>query len=450
MAKKREEENTGRGRERLSRQSRKEILLARKQEQQMRQVRLGVYVVVGLLLIVLIVALINEFFIVPNRAVAVVNGEEIALSDWNDRVTYERAQRITFLENQFVAFDENVGIIQQFAGQTINDLIDPEGLGQATLNQMVDEAAIRQAAEERGISVSDAEVDEFVGASFNYFNGESPTPRPTGVATIMPTPSLTPIPTAVITEVVPTNTPFPTATLGPTSTPRPTATPVSEETYQEELGTFVTSLTDLGADESVYREVIRMQLLREKLADALAEEQGLPREKEQASVFVITANSEEDAQELQAMIAADGFLTVWNTLRSGEAEISATATETLWRIQEDYGSSLGEEGSDLAFSLPVGEPSDMIVREIDAETQSFTFIQVSGREVRDLTDQQFDTDKFEALSSFIDTQLTGNLELTNVADGRAPTVPIIDQKFLQPPTPVPQSPETQTLPEDGN
>ena len=77
MAKKREEENTGSGRERLSRQSRKEILLARKQEQQMRQVRLGVYVVVGLLLLVLIVALVNEFFIVPNRAVAVVVGRGV-------------------------------------------------------------------------------------------------------------------------------------------------------------------------------------------------------------------------------------------------------------------------------------------------------------------------------------------------------------------------------------
>ena len=73
-----------------------------------------------------------------------------------------------------------------------------------------------------------------------------------------------------------------------------------------------------------------------------------------------------------------------------------------------------------------------------------------GREVRELSQSQFDTDKFEALSSFIDTELTGNLELTNVADGRAPTVPIVDQKFLVPPTPVPESPETQTLPEDGN
>ena len=178
------------------RQSRKEILLARKQEQQMRRIRLGAYIVGGLLLLVLLVGLVNEFLIVPNRAVAVVNGEEISLSQWRDRVTYERAQRIVFLENQYEAFDGNVGIIQQFAGQSINDLLDSEGLGQAVLNQMVDEVVIRQAAQERGISVSEADIDTYIGESFNYFNGESPTPFPTATATIMPTPSLTPIPTA--------------------------------------------------------------------------------------------------------------------------------------------------------------------------------------------------------------------------------------------------------------
>ena len=154
------------------RQSRKEILLARKQEQQMRRIRLGAYIVGGLLLLVLLVGLVNEFLIVPNRAVAVVNGEEISLSQWRDRVTYERAQRIVFLENQYEAFDGNVGIIQQFAGQSINDLLDSEGLGQAVLNQMVDEVVIRQAAQERGISVSEADIDTYIGESFNYFNGE--------------------------------------------------------------------------------------------------------------------------------------------------------------------------------------------------------------------------------------------------------------------------------------
>ena len=85
------------------RQSRKEVLLARKQAQQTRQIRLGVAVVGGLLLLLFLAAAINELVIAPSRAVAIVNGEEITLSEWQDRVRFERAQRIILLENQLEA-----------------------------------------------------------------------------------------------------------------------------------------------------------------------------------------------------------------------------------------------------------------------------------------------------------------------------------------------------------
>lgn len=432
------------------RQSRKEILLARKQEQQLRRLRLGAYIVGGLLLLVLVVGLVNEFLIVPNRAVAVVNGEEISLSQWRDRVTYERAQRVVFLENQYTSFDGNVGIIQQFAGQTINDLLDSEGLGQAVLNQMVDEVAIRQAAQERGIAISEADVDAFIGESFNYFDGESPTPIPTATATIVPTPSLTPIPTAVITEVVPTNTPFPTATLGPTATPRPTATPVSAESFKTELDDLVSKLTALGAKESIYRSVIEAQLYRERLADALAEEQNLPTDGEQVNLFLISSTSEEEAQELLAMVEADGYLTVWNTIRSGEAEVEASASEILGRLQDDLAQELDDNIAEEAFALELDTPSGLLERDMGDETKTYYIIQVSGREVKPLSDSRYESNKLQAVSNFIDTQLTGKLELTDMASGRAPSVPVIDQKFLVAPTPPPAEPSTLTVPDTGD
>ncbi|MCB0057855.1 MAG: SurA N-terminal domain-containing protein, partial [Caldilineaceae bacterium] len=192
------------------RQTRKEELRARKQQQQLRQVKIAVGIVLGLLVLVVLVGVITEFFIVPNRAVATVDGEPIALRDWQERVVFERAQRIIFLENQYEAFAGDVGIIQQFAGQTIVDLQSPEVLAQDVLDSMVDETVIRQEAEARGITVTDADVDARIAEQFNFFGGESPTPVPTGTATAVPTPSLTPIPTPVITDVVPTSTPFPT------------------------------------------------------------------------------------------------------------------------------------------------------------------------------------------------------------------------------------------------
>ena len=41
---------------------------------------------------------------------------------------------------------------------------------------MTEEALLRQEAEARGITVTDAELDEEIGSFFNYFDGELPTP----------------------------------------------------------------------------------------------------------------------------------------------------------------------------------------------------------------------------------------------------------------------------------
>ncbi|RMD52179.1 MAG: hypothetical protein D6835_02305, partial [Candidatus Thermofonsia bacterium] len=242
-----------------ARQSRKEILLARKQAEQTRQLRIGLGIVAGLLLLVAIVAVVNEMILIPGRPVATVNGEPITLREFQERVTYERAQRIIVLERQLEAFGGDVGIIQQLAPQAITELVaqNAEVLGQSVLDLMIEERIIRQAAEERGITVTDEEVQKELEATYGYFGGASPTATPLPTATIMPTPSLTPIPTAVITDVVPTSTPLPTPTLGPTNTPRPTPTPVSEEYFVEEYGKLQAQFKEFGVDESLFREVIR-------------------------------------------------------------------------------------------------------------------------------------------------------------------------------------------------
>jgi hypothetical protein len=421
--------------------SRKEILLARKQAQQTRQIRIGVAVVGGLLLLVFLAAAINELIIAPNRAVAIVNEDEISLRDWQERVKFERAQRIILLENQLEAFQGNVGIVQQFAGQTINELFQTEQLGQAALNQMIDELVIRQAAEARGITVTDAEVDKEIEQTFNFFDGELPTPLPTATATIEPTPSITPLPTAVITDVLPTNTPAPTATLAPTNTPAPTATPVSAEAYQQEFGDFMKQFEDLGVSEEQYREIVRTQLYRERLLEVLAVEDELSTEAEQASFFVLQFDTEAEANEAAALVAAGDYLSVWNEIRSlvpdPASGSTAVATEVLWRTQDGTVSSLGAEVADAAFSLPIGEPSDVISRTVDVETTRYYLIEVTGREIRPLSTSELQTVELENLAAFIDEQLTGNLTLTEYDRGRTPTTPLLDPLFTTPPTATP-------------
>lgn len=439
MAKKKETPTTD-----AQRQSRKEVLLARKQAQQTRQIRLGVAIVGGLLLLVILAAAINELVIAPSRPVAIVNGEEIALRDWQDRVQFERAQRIILLENQLDAFQGDVGIIQQFAGQTINELFQVEQLGQAALDQMIDEVIIRQAAEARGITVTDEDVDTEIEATFNFFDGGLPTPFPTATATVEPTPSITPLPTAVITEVVPTNTPFPTPTLLPTGTPLPTATPVSAEAFQQEFGDFMTQFEELGISEAQYREIVRIQIYRERLLEALFVEDELSDEAEHASFFVLQFGTEEEANEAAAIIDDGDYLSVWNEIRSlppdPESGSTASAREVVWVTENAAVNREGAEMAEAAFSLPIGQPSDVISRTLNADTTQYYLIQVTGREVRPLSEPELQAVEQENLAAFISEQLVGNLTLTEYDRGRTPTSPVLDPIFTQPLTPTPALP----------
>lgn len=439
------------------RQSRKEVLRARRQEEQMRQVRIGIYVVVGLLVLVAVVGLVNELFIQPNRAVATVNGEAITLRDWQDRVQYERTQRIVFLENQYEAFQQNVGFIQQIYGQVIVELQDPETLGQNTLDLMVEESAIRQAAEARGITISDADVQKSVNEAFGYYDGGLPTPLPTPTETMMPTPSLTPIPTPVLTPVVTTTavlTPVvpitPTAVpVGPTSTPFPTSTPVSTESFQQEFGNLMGRLQEYGVDEAQYREIVRLQLYREQLQEALADG-NVDTQGEQASIYALVWNDEAAATIGLERIQVEEYLPIWNLVRSTPATAEspsfpgAAATEVLWQTQDALAQTVGTAVAAAAFSLPIGEPSTVLTNTVSDGTTQYYIIQVSGREVRPLPASTVEDAKAQYLATFIEAQLSGNVVISEFWRTRVPTRPILDAKFLVQPTAVPTVPLEST------
>lgn len=435
------------------RQSRKEELIALKHARQVRNLRIAVAVSLVLIGIVIAIALVNILVISPGRPVATIGEKTITLREWQDRVKYERAQRILFLENQLAAFGNDVGIVQQFGGSVINELLDPEGMGQNVLNAMADELVICDAVAERGIEISDAEIQTEIGAAYNFFGeGVSPTALPDPTQTIEPTPSLTPIPTAVITDVVPTEVPFPTPTAGPTETPFPTATPVSEAFFQEQHGELITSLADLGVNETTYLSVVRAQLCRERLGEALAEEQSLSRTAPQASIFVITANDEATANETQALIESDGFLTAWNTIVSRPEDPEATeeppttAYELLWRTQDALTSSVGADVAAAAFELPVDEPSDIIAVDNGDDTSTYYLIMVSGREERELSDSEYQTRRSEQVQLLVDERLTGNLEINEMWRRNVPVLPVLDSKFLAAPTATPEMEATLLAP----
>jgi len=443
---------TTRAREEEARQSRKEVLLARKQAEQTRQLRIALGVVGVLILAVIIIAVVNEFVVAPNRSVATVDNEEIGLQAFQDRVAYERARRVVLLEDQLAAFGGDVGIIQQFANQVLVDLYpaNAETFGESVLNQMVDESLIQQAAEERGITVSDADVETEIGKSFNYFGGGLPTPLPTATETVVPTPSVTPIPTAVITEVVPTATSFPTPTAGPTNTPPPTATPVTAEAFQQQMDELLQQYRDLGVDEAAFRSSVRAELYRQRLADALAEEQELSREAEHVNFYVLVFDNQAEADDVASTLTSSNYLEVWNTIRSQQSNPDTTSTafasELFRRTEDDLAANFNQEFATAVFDQPLDTPTPVIAVTGQDGAISYFIAIPSGKETLPLSDSAYQAKKDALVNELVTTLREGNVILLDFWRSRVPAKPALDDKFYATPTPAPDltQPEAAT------
>jgi hypothetical protein len=429
------------------RQSRKDVLRERKQREQMRMIRIGVIIVAILLGAVILFALVNEYIISPQREVANVAGEKISLQDWQNRVRYERAQRIMNLEDQLEMLNNDVGMVQQFSGQTINELRSYETFGESVLDTMARELIVFQALKERGVEITDEDIQQRIEESYNYFGGELPPADPTPTDEPAPTPSITPI-GAEETEAAGEATPE------PTSMPVPTATPVSAESFQQEFADMISRLNDFGVDEAQYRSLVGGSIAAERLLDVLAEEEALPTEDEQASAFLLIFPSEEEAQNALADIEDSDFLTVWNTIQNSPAETQdltttpATASEILWQTQDGITNSYGPEIADAVFNTPLNEPSAIVEVTGSDGTSYYVITMPSGLEMRPLSDNELRSRKIELLSSYIEDRMnSGEVEISEFWRNHVPTRPILDPKFLQSATPTPVvtvAPEVET------
>lgn len=429
------------------RQSRKEVLLARRQAQQTRQIRIAMGIVAAIIGLVLLGAIINEFVVAPNRSVATVSGQQIALTEFQERVKFERARRIILLEEQLEAFGGDVGIIQQFASQLLVDLFpaNSETFAETVLNQMVDELLLQQAAEAREIVVSEAEIEAEIGRSFNYFDGGLPTPFPTSAPTAQPTPSLTPFGTAVTTETVPVETALPTA--GPTNTPLPTATAVSADSFQQQYSDLVAQYRALNASEAMLRQTVRAQLLAERLGDALAQEREISREAPHANFFLLVFSDGEEAAEVASSLTSANYLEVWNTIRSAPADANvpstAFATELLLRTESDLTANFNPAFATAVFNTPLNTPTP-VIEVIGQDGAINYFIAIpSGFEILPLSDSAYNTLKQELVTSLLFDLRTDNVVLQEFWRSRPFDRPALDPIFFTEPTPAP----TDVLPE---
>lgn len=370
--------------------------------------------------------------------VAEVNGEKITTRDFQERVRLERVNLYNQL-SRYQFFQQSFGMdTTQQQQELFMQLGSTDAMGQRVLDQMVDEALIRQEAEKRGITVSDEEVEDLLHESYGFFPDGTPTPTltPTEFALAIPTlnsEQLTLYPaTATATEELtatpePTSTPDRSATATATATTAPptptfvpeaataTSTPYTLEGYQTQYKETVTQFKQYGISERIFKSVYEAELLRKKLQDAMAEE--LPHTDTQVLLRHILVADEAAAQ------------TVSERLENGE-DFGELAKE----LSQDTGSAENggyydwapasnyvPEFRDASLNQPIGEIGEPVKTQY-----GYHIIQVIGRQELPITDSQFEQKKQTTFEDWLtETRESAEKTIHEVWRDLVPTEPVL-------------------------
>ncbi len=386
-----------------------------------QQSRMILYAFIGIISVVVLLLLygyLDVNYFQAKRPVAKVGDVEILSQDFESRVRLQRQQLLASY-NTNMQYQQIFGIDTSQQIQQIEFYLNtPEFLGRQVLDQMINEELIRQEAAKRGITVTEAELDEALQSQFGFFpNGTyTPTVTPTEIVmpeipaeafeivtitpTALPTSELLPTPTVTFTpELVITGTPPSTATLvptatftptlaptatattGPTATVTPTATPYTLEGYQTEYNATLDSFTKFGINEVAYRKLVELQILQQKLTDEVA----------------VDVTSTEEQVWARHILVSDGSLAVAliERLKAGE-DFATLASE----FSDDTGSAVN--GGDLGWfgkgamvaefetaAFALENPGDFTLQPVQSQF-GYHIIQLIAKQDRPLTSSQFE------------------------------------------------------------
>jgi peptidyl-prolyl cis-trans isomerase D len=417
-------------------------------------------VVFGIIILVLAYGLLDQFVLKQNRTVAVVNDERISLKEFQSQVRFTRWQMIQEYQST-LSFMQFFGSDPTFAEQIQSQLQqmafnlsaqNAPTLGADVLDAMINDVVIRQEAARRGITVTEEEVDRQLQEAFGFFIDGTPTPAPTippfatstlsptQLALVTPTPEVVEDPEALDetepedpevvdeTEIVETPAgdetdegvePEVEGTPLPTSTPLPTPTPYTLEGFQGRFNETLDALREAEITEADLRNVIRMQILRQKLFDE------------------ITADIETTEAQVWArhILVQDASLAVVvrERLNAGEDWTDLAAEFSTDASNSANGGDLGwfgpgmmvAEFENAAFALEIGEISEPVQTSF-----GYHLIQVLGKETRPLTSDQLQTKRQQVFQEWLD-QLKSeqNIENMNNWSGDVPTTPEIPQQL---------------------
>lgn len=382
-----------------------------------RRVLIGTTVAVALVLVLLAVAFVIDQVVTPTRVVASVFDENITVREFQERVRIERVvdnQRILndlrfYVNNGFFS-DENEALNFLYRQDAnFRNLIDgfsaDDQYGLRVINALIEDRIIRREADARGITVTDAQIDEQIRRLFRYTPPETidpeATPEPEVTPTITPTPFVSPTPsnTPVPTETTPT--PTPQFTPAPTITPLPTLTADEQaQAFNDDVERFYRRMSrDAGVSRERVREYFEMLALREALAREMF---GTRQTLVWANTRHIVVATEEAARDIyEALLNGESFATL----------AAARGTDGTAQRGGELGWLNTESGIDETF----GEQArNAVIGEIVPPFQSafgWHVMQVRDREEREASTDEIDAVLQTKMSAWVtETRQNTNYE----------------------------------------
>jgi len=385
----------------------------RQQSLIIKYITIGIFIFVG---VAILAGLIYTAGFPPYQNVARVNGKNLTAEEFIAMVKLQRRSLVSQY-SQTLQFAQMLGLdpatdpnvspqLQQIAGQLA--AAGKVTLGQQVIDKMVENALLLQEAKRLELTVSDDELEQYIREDqFGFYANGTPTAQPTPSDFVLPT--LNPTQLAIVT-ITPTSAPLPTFTSGPTSEPtvkpttgpaptntatslpEPTATPYTQEGYQQAYKDAIEQYkTDFGIDENLFRKIFFVEpLLRQKAQDSITAD--LKPEEEQVWARHILVATEEEANKLYERLAAgEDFGNLAKEL-STDTGSGSNGGDLGW-----FGRGrMIQEFEDAAYGQAVGE----IGKPLQSQ-YGFHIIQVLGRELRPLTDSEFNQVKQRVISEWI-------------------------------------------------
>ena len=381
--------------------TKKHIARLEREKQQVRLIQTISFAAIAIVVLLVGYGILDTTYLRLRKPVAEVNGEQIKLNYWQERVQFSRINLANNLQ-QYQFYQQNFGMDTSQQIQQIEFYLQsPELLGDQVLNQLIDEAVIRQEAKKLNITVTKEEVEAKIQGSLDFYPNGTPTPTITPTEFSFPTLTseqvklypATSTPTEVLTSTpAPTNTPDPAATATstaapatPTALPQPptaTATPYTAEEYKTKYGTSLDNIKTFGISEATFRSVYENQLYREKLLAEIAKD--TPRTEEQVLARHILVDTQEQAIALYQLLTAGVDFAKLARENSKDTGSGANGGELGW-----FGKgAMVAEFEQAAFSQPIGEIGKPVKSQF-----GYHIIQVIAREELPATASQYEQNR---------------------------------------------------------